>query len=225
MHMLKKIYSLFLNREGAHRFKGSIGRLVVISSPSGSGETTFLDAPHLRMAKSDLPVELFDLFDLAKTRTDAWALWRRKEVRIDSLAMGFDISSPLRGFNSQAFSRDDVFSLMKKELWEGRDRDLLSRADQIIVLHMHVNRRENQDRIMSRMLARGESEFDSAALLCSVMDTTDNSRIHRALNHAWISYCQSFSNSKIYILDANRESYSFVSLESYVHELEHGYAT
>jgi len=220
---LKRLYSRYLNRKGAVKFRGVIGHLILVSGTTASGETTFLDNPQIRLDVKDLPPELSQLFELAKSRTDPWAADRRRESRIETILMGVDISSPLRGFTGEELTREKVFAKINPNLFHAGLDNLMSRAERLDIIHMSVRREENLRRRMNRMMLVGEPECVSPSVLFCLTDATDDSALHRALNRKWIAFCEGYDASCIHVLEANGSRYSFISREAYVNELEQGY--
>ena len=207
-------------------YPGAVGRLLIVAGQTGAGKTTFLERPETFLRQEDLPEELADLFDLARTHEGIMHLARRKEAHFDSLCLHVDITNAVRWIMTEPRSREELLASIDPAIFSSwvQLSECIRHASPVDIITLFVRREEHFRRFVYGKKLRDTPNKKLLTRLAAVVGDSDNkAEVHRKVYAAWIEFTRGIRCRSHSYLDGHGDRYTFISEKAIREELSGGY--
>lgn len=209
----------------AQLYSGQIERLLIFAAPSGSGKTTFLNAPEERLAENTIPQCLSGFYDMARNHRTVMKMKHASKPVFDNLCIHVDLTNPIRWMKPRPKRRDKLLERIGPKLFDDWKalKTYATRASTLDVVTFFVRREEHFRRWTGRALQQAPGGQLRVIVTTVNGDSTRNSELHRRVYHAWYEFANALHPRSFNVIDGNGETYQFISPSQFKSEIDNGY--
>ena len=204
----------------------SIEHLTIVAGQTGTGKSSFLASPESFLDETQLPESLFDFMQKSKTYPAVMLIDFTTLSKMNRFGIHLDISHPLRVMKPYPHSRNELSEKINLTIYEswGHLNEIISRAKNVDVVTLFVNRQENFDRWLFK---RCFPDDDHPPLVKNIVgiagDSSEGSELHRKVYQNWLEFISKKKNVTQHFLEANGRDYSFISSKDFKSKINSPY--